>query len=160
VTDEDVPASGVANLGWVRPPLVYFIAIVVGLIGHAALPQHLVPRTFGAIAGLLLVLSAMGLFLSAVRTFKAAGTPVPGNQPTTRIVHAGPYRFTRNPIYLAFTLLQLGVALLINSVALLITLIPAFGLMTFVVIPREEAYLTARFGSEYARYKATVRRWL
>jgi protein-S-isoprenylcysteine O-methyltransferase Ste14 len=162
VTDEyaRVPAPDAANLGWVRPPRVYLVAIVLGLLGHALWPERLVQRTFGAIAGALLVLLAAALFGSAVRTLKAAGTPVPGNQPTKRIVHVGPYRFTRNPIYLAFTLLQLGVALVINSAAVLITLVPAFGLMTFVVVPREERYLAARFGSEYSAYKNRVRRWL
>jgi len=103
---------------------------------------------------------AIALFVSAVRTLRAAGTPVPGNRPTTTIVRAGPFRFSRNPIYLAFSLLQLGLALWVNSLALLITLIPAVALMGLVVIPREERYLEARFPSEYLPYKASVRRWL
>jgi len=111
-------------------------------------------------AGAVLILVAVALFVSATRAFKAAGTPVPGNQPTSSIVPAGPYRFTRNPIYLAFTLVQLGLALVANSVALVITLLPAAALMGVVVIPREERYLADRFPSEYATYKAEVRRWL
>jgi len=103
---------------------------------------------------------AIALFVSAVRTLRAAGTPVPGDRPTTTIVRAGPYRFSRNPIYLAFSLLQLGLSLWVNSLALLITLIPAVALMWLVVIPREERYLEARFPSEYLPYKASVRRWL
>jgi protein-S-isoprenylcysteine O-methyltransferase Ste14 len=75
-------------------------------------------------------------------------------------VRTGPFRFSRNPIYLAFSLLQLGLAFWINSVGLLITLVPAVALMSLVVIPREETYLTARFPSEYVPYKASVRRWL
>jgi len=98
--------------------------------------------------------------VSAVRTFKAAGTPVPGNQPTTAIVRRGPYRFSRNPIYLAFSLLQLGIALWVNSVWLVITLLVAVAVMSLVVIPKEERYLEARFPSEYPPYKASVRRWL
>jgi len=103
---------------------------------------------------------AIALFVSAVRTLRAAGTPIPGNRPTTTIVYTGPYRFSRNPIYLAFSLLQLGLCLLVNSLALLITLVPAVALMSLVVIPREERYLEARFPSEYLPYKASVRRWL
>jgi protein-S-isoprenylcysteine O-methyltransferase Ste14 len=103
---------------------------------------------------------AIALFVSAVRTLRAAGTPIPGNRPTTTIVRTGPYRFSRNPIYLAFSLLQLGLSLWVNSLALLITLIPAVALMWLVVIPREERYLEARFPSEYLPYKASVRRWL
>jgi protein-S-isoprenylcysteine O-methyltransferase Ste14 len=107
-----------------------------------------------------MVLAAVALFLAAVRSMRAAGTPVPGDRPTTAIVRSGPYRFSRNPIYLAFSLLHLGVALWFNSLWLLVTLVPAVALMTFVVIPREERYLEARFPAEYLPYRAAVRRWL
>jgi protein-S-isoprenylcysteine O-methyltransferase Ste14 len=119
-----------------------------------------VSPVIGIPAGALLVVAAIGLFVSAVRAFKAAGTPVPGNQPARAIVRAGPYRFSRNPIYLAFVVFQLGIALLVNSLSLVITLLPAFGLMAFVVIPREERYLMRRFPVEYAAYRASARRWL
>jgi protein-S-isoprenylcysteine O-methyltransferase Ste14 len=95
-----------------------------------------------------------------VRTFRKADTPVPGNRPTTTIVRSGPYRFSRNPIYLAFTIFQVGVALWVNSLALLLAVLPALALMVWVVIPREERYLEARFPAEYRRYKHAVRRWL
>jgi len=85
---------------------------------------------------------------------------VPGNRPTTTIVRTGPYRFSRNPIYLAFSVLQVGIALWVGSLWLLITLVPALGLMSFLVIPREEHYLEARFPSEYIPYKSSVRRWI
>jgi protein-S-isoprenylcysteine O-methyltransferase Ste14 len=106
------------------------------------------------------VLIAVALFLSAVRTLRAAGTPVPGDRPTTTIVRAGPYRYSRNPVYLAFSLLQLGLACWVNSLWLLVSLVPAAALMSLVVIPREERYLERRFPSEYLPYKAAVRRWL
>src|SRR5262249_8717996 len=61
-----------------------------------------------------------------------------GRKPTTTIVRTGPYRFSRNPIYLAFSLLQLGIAIWVNSVWLLATLVAAVALMHFVVIPKEE----------------------
>ena len=107
-----------------------------------------------------LVLVAVALFVYAVRTFRTAGTPVPGNHPTTMIVRTGPYRWSRNPIYLSFTLLQLGLAFRVNSLWLLVSLIPAAALMSFVVIPREERYLRAHFPSDYLPYEASVRRWL
>lgn len=100
------------------------------------------------------------LFIWAIRTFHSARTPVPGNRPTTAIVKVGPYRFSRNPMYLAFSLFQTGIALGVNDAWILVTLLPAAFVMSFVVIPREERYLEARFGEEYASYKASVRRWL
>jgi protein-S-isoprenylcysteine O-methyltransferase Ste14 len=149
-----------ANLGVARPPLVYLGSIALGVILHLAGPLSLLPRGVSPYFGAPLVLLAIALFLFAVRTFRAAGTPVPGNRPTTTIVRTGPYRFSRNPIYLAFSLLQLGIALSVNSLWLVLTLLAAVAVMSFVVIPREERYLEARFPSEYFPYKASVRRWL
>ena len=149
-----------ANIGWTRPPFVYLGAIVLGLVLHLVWPLRIASPWLVRPIGAVVILLAVVLFRSAVRTFRAAGTPVPGNQPTTTIVHAGPYRFTRNPIYLAFSLFHLGVALCVNSLAMVITLVPAVAVMSFVVIPREERYLEAQFPSEYLSYKASVRRWV
>ena len=155
-----VRTDDVANLGLARPPLIYLIAIVLGMAIHFVWPVPLVPRAIGTPLGVIVTLAAVALFVTSVRTFRAAGTPVPGNRPTTTIVGTGPYRFSRNPIYLAFSLLQLGLAFWVNSLGLLVTLVPAVALMSLVVIPREERYLEARFSAEYSTYRASVRRWL
>jgi protein-S-isoprenylcysteine O-methyltransferase Ste14 len=91
----------VANLGIMRPPLIYLGAIALGLLLHFAWPVRLVSRAVSVPLVGTAVLVAVALFLSAVRTLRAAGTPVPGNRPTTTIVRMGPYRCSRNPIYLA-----------------------------------------------------------
>ena len=150
----------VANLGVVRPPLAYLGAIALGLLLHFAWPVRLVSRAVSVPLGGIAMLVAVALFLYAVRTFRTAGTPVPGNRPTTTIVRTGPYRYSRNPIYLSFSLFHLGVASWVNSLWLLVTLMPAVALMSFVVIPREEQYLETRFPSDYLPYEASVRRWL
>jgi len=152
--------TSVANPGWIRPPRIYLTALVLGVAGHLLWHDRFVPQLFGLPCGALLVLASVALYRGAVREFNAAGTPVPGNQAATAIVRTGPYRFSRNPIYLAFSLLQLGVALLVNSLSLVITLIPAVALMALVVIPREERFLAQRFPSDYASYRASTRRWL
>jgi protein-S-isoprenylcysteine O-methyltransferase Ste14 len=154
------PDQKVANPGWVRPPRIYLATILLGIVGHLLWRDQFVSRVIGVPTGSLLVLVSVALFLAATREFKAAGTPVPGNQVATAIVRRGPYRLSRNPIYLAFSLLQLGLALLVNSLTMVITLVPAVALMALVVIPREERYLAQRFPSEYAAYKASTRRWL
>ena len=152
--------ADVANLGPIRPPLVYLGSIGLGLLVHFFWPVRLLPAPIGVPIGVVLVLVAGALFISSVRTFRKAGTPVPGNRPTTIIVRSGPYAFSRNPIYVAFTLFQLGLAAWVDSFGLLITLVPALALMSLVVVPREERYLEARFPSEYLPYKRKVRRWL
>ena len=155
------PASAdVANLGLIRPPLVYLGSIGLGLLIHLFWRVQLLPASINVPIGVVLVLVAGALFISSVRTFRKAGTPVPGNRPTVIIVHTGPYGFSRNPIYLAFTLLQIGLAAWVNSVGVLIMLFPALALMALFVVPREERYLEARFPTEYVRYKRDVRRWL
>jgi protein-S-isoprenylcysteine O-methyltransferase Ste14 len=103
---------------------------------------------------------AAALFSYSIKQFRMAGTPVPGNQPTTAIVRAGPYRFSRNPIYLAFFALHLSMAIWANSLWLMATLSATVAIIAVVVVPREERYLTGRFGAEYLEYKASVRRWL
>jgi len=150
----------VANFGLVRPPFVYLGSIALGLVLHLLWPARVVSPSISTPAGAIVTVLAIALFVSAVRTLRAAGTPIPGNRPTTTIVRTGPYRLSRNPIYLAFSLVQFGLSLWVNSLALLITLIPAVALMWLVVIPREERYLEARFPSKYLPYKASVRRWL
>lgn len=152
--------NDVANLGFVRPPLVFLVSILLGLGLHAAWPAQIVPRALATLVGTVLILVAVILFVAAVRTFRRANTPVPGNRPTTTIVRDGPYRFTRNPIYLAFSLLQLGLVFSVNSMWLLLTLVGAFALMAFFVVPREERYLARRFPEEYKSYAKSVRRWL
>jgi protein-S-isoprenylcysteine O-methyltransferase Ste14 len=85
---------------------------------------------------------------------------VPARKPTIAIVRTGPYRFSRYPIYLAFSLFQLGIAIWANSLWLVATLVEAVALIHYVVIPREEEDLERKFGAEYLDYKRSVRRWL
>ena len=157
--DQTAAVPGSANVGLARPPVIYLGAIALGVVIHLVWPLPLVPGAVSMPAGVAGTLAAVALFVYAVRTFKTAGTPVPGNLPTTTIVRTGPYRFSRNPIYLAFSLFQLAIAVWVNSPWLVLTLVAAVAVMSLVVIPREERYLEARF-AEYSSYKASVRRWL
>jgi protein-S-isoprenylcysteine O-methyltransferase Ste14 len=78
----------------------------------------------------------------------------------TTIVETGPYRFTRNPIYLGMVLGLIGLAIAFNSLWLLVTLVPFALVIRYAVITREEAYLERKFGEVYLAYKSRVRRWL
>jgi protein-S-isoprenylcysteine O-methyltransferase Ste14 len=159
----DAPPSAtqdVPKLGPFRPPLVYLVSLVTGVLIQAAAPLPFVPGTLAVPLGASLIVVAIALFAYSVAKFRGAGTPIPARKPTTVIVRTGPYRFSRNPIYLAFSLFQLGIAIGINSLWLLVTLVGAVGLIHFVVIPREEQYLERRFGAQYSDYKNSVRRWL
>jgi protein-S-isoprenylcysteine O-methyltransferase Ste14 len=104
-------AHDVANAGLVRPPFVYLAAILVGSALQIAWPVHFLPSGIAPL-GAVLIAAAAALFVTSLRQFRAAGTPVPGDSPSTAVVESGPYRFSRNPIYVAFPLLQLGIATL------------------------------------------------
>ena len=105
------------------------------------------------------IVCAVLLFLLSFREFHAVGTSVRGSQRTTTIVRTGPYRFSRNPIYLSFILLVLGLSVWLNDLWLLVTLVPAVGFIAAIVIPREERFLERNFNDQYSSYKAAVRRW-
>lgn len=144
------------------PPAIYFAGLVAGLIFNYFFPAAIVflPRTVGIIAGIVFVAIAGFVIFAAFRAFSAAKTNVEPWKPTKAIVSSGVYGFSRNPIYLAMTLLYVGVALLLDSLWVLLFAVPLLFLINFGVILREEKYLTAKFGKEYLDYKQRVRRWL
>jgi protein-S-isoprenylcysteine O-methyltransferase Ste14 len=125
------------------------------------MPLPFVPAAVpaGWLGGAVFV-SALALFAWAITTITRAGSNVPTNMPTTSIVATGPYRFTRNPIYLGMMLGLVGLAIAFDSLWLLMTLVPFFLVIRYGVVAREEAYLERKFGEVYRRYRARVRRWL
>ena len=143
--------------GLLRPPIVFLAAILLGIIVNRVWPAHFLSSTF---LGPLVTVGAVVLFLLSYREFRAAGTPVRGNKRSTTIVRTGPYRFSRNPIYVSFILLVLGLSVWLNDLWLLVMLVPAVAFIAAVVIPREERFLDRNFHDQYSRYKAAVRRWL
>ena len=91
---------------------------------------------------------------------KRAGTNVRPDQPSLAIVTDGPFRFSRNPMYLATTGLYLGITLLVNTPWPLILLSPMLLVLHWGVVRREERYLEAKFGEPYRAYKSRVGRWV
>ena len=91
---------------------------------------------------------------------KRAGTNIRPDQPTLAIVSDGPFRFTRNPLYLALTGLYLSVTLLVDALWPLLSLVPALAVLRWGVVAREERYLEVKFGEQYRAYKSRVRRWV
>ena len=88
------------------------------------------------------------------------GTAVNPRLPAAALVVSGPFRFTRNPLYLARTILYVGLALAMNTAWPLGTLIPLLAALHYGIIKREERYLHGRFGEAYSAYCARVPRWL
>jgi protein-S-isoprenylcysteine O-methyltransferase Ste14 len=152
--------SDVANPGLIRPPIVYTVAVLAGLLIDRFWPVDLRIGFIGLPIGVLALVIFVILIILTRREYRSANTPISGNRPATSVVQTGPFRISRNPFYLAFTLLGISVAFWSNSFWVLVTLVPALAVMQFVVIPREERYMELKFGDEYIAYKSTVRRWL
>ena len=112
------------------------------------------------ICGIVFIILAPTLAVSALRTMKAAGTNVHPSEPTLVIVSDGPFRFTRNPMYLALCLVQIGLGFFLNDWITLLFVVPLALIFHYGVIFREERYLTAKFGEPYLQYKREVRRWI
>jgi len=110
--------------------------------------------------GWALIGAGVLLALSAVSRFFRARTHLIPNRPATALVVAGPYRFTRNPMYVSLTAVYLGGCVLMQSVWALALLPVVLVVIYRKVIAPEEAYLERRFGGEYVQYKMRVRRWL
>jgi protein-S-isoprenylcysteine O-methyltransferase Ste14 len=145
----------------VRPPLAWAFAFAIGLGLDWLYPLPFVPASIpNRWIGAVLFAAAFALAIWAIVTIRRAGTAVETIKPTTTIVSSGPYRFTRNPIYLGMFLGQLGLAVGFNSLWILVMLIPFYFVLRYGVVAREEAYLERKFGGVYLGYKSRVRRWL
>jgi protein-S-isoprenylcysteine O-methyltransferase Ste14 len=127
----------------VRPPIAWALAVLAGLALNWLMPLPFLPAAvpvgwLGTIAFAL----ALALVAWAISTMTRAGSNVPTSLPTTTIVETGPYRFTRNPIYLGMVLGLIGLAIAFNSLWLLMTLLPFALVIRYGVVAREEALST------------------
>lgn len=144
-----------------RPPFLYLSFLVAGVVVGLFSPLPLVDEPQPVrIAGGLLLLAGVALMSLCLRRFSAAGTNVPTYLPVKALVVEGPYRLSRNPIYVGMTAIYVGVGLLLNSGWVLILAIPLLLVMRYGVIAREERFLEEKFGAPYRDYKTRVRRWL
>jgi protein-S-isoprenylcysteine O-methyltransferase Ste14 len=145
----------------VRPPIALLLAFVGGLGIDWLYPLRFVPADIsGGWVGAAVFAAGFALALWAIATFRDAGTRVETYKATSTIVESGPYRFTRNPIYVGMFVGLIGLATGFNSLWILAALVPFFLIIRFGVVAREEDYLERKFGGPYLAYKTRVRRWL
>ena len=141
------------------PPLIYGGTLLVGLLLHVLVPIGRLPALPARLSGAILFLGSGALAAWAQNAMRRAGTNIRPDQPSTTIVIDGPFRFTRNPLYMAATGLYAGAALLIDAVWPLVLLAPMLMIIEWGVVHREERYLEAKFGDTYRAYRSRVRRW-
>jgi protein-S-isoprenylcysteine O-methyltransferase Ste14 len=141
------------------PPLIYVGALIFGLLVGRRFPMSFLPR--GVARGLGWTLLGGGVLLLGwfERAMRQADTPTNPYKPVERIATEGPFRYTRNPGYLAMTMIYGGITALANTLPAALLLPVVLHVMRRGVIEREERYLEGKFGDEYLNYKARVRRW-
>jgi protein-S-isoprenylcysteine O-methyltransferase Ste14 len=145
------------------PPFLFALGFAAGLGLHRAVPLPLLPDGPTALTvwlGWALVALGLVVLFWALFTFRAARTSVLPHRPARVVVEAGPYRFSRNPMYVGLGLLYLGLALWLDRLWPVLLLPLVYGLLWALVVRREERYLEAAFGEGYAAYRRRVRRWV
>jgi protein-S-isoprenylcysteine O-methyltransferase Ste14 len=144
------------------PPLIFVAGIAIGWLLDRWWPW---PITAGASRGRVLLAALcfaiwLAFMLAAFVVFLRARTAILPHRPATRLVTSGPYRFTRNPMYVSFVALYIAVTLVLNSWWTLPLLPLVVLVLQRAVIAREERYLAGAFPAQYAAYRQRVRRWL
>ncbi len=142
-----------------KPPLAYLLAILVGVLLHRWWPLPSRPEALLPVGVTSVAIAAATLIWAQV-SFRAKRTPLEPWKATRAIVDSGPFAYSRNPVYLAFALTQVGIGLWADRLWIVaLVALPVLATAT-VVVPREERYLRRKFGAEYEDYCARVRRWL
>lgn len=144
------------------PPLVYLLAVLAGLaVGFwvAAAPVP-VDRTLRITVGVLLGAAGVALAASARIHFLRTGQNVIPWTPTPELIFEGPYRFTRNPMYVGMTLLTIGLGIALNNLWMSLFALPALLIVHAIAVLPEEKYLSEKFGDGYRTYLTRVRRYL
>ena len=159
-TAADQSSSDHANVV-VRPPVLWVLLVATGIGLDFLVPLPFMPAGFPAVwVGSGVWLAGFALAGLAIAEFRRAGTEVQTHTPTAVIVDAGVFAFSRNPVYVGAHIGIVGVAIGLDSLWVLSTLVPFYPVIRYGVVAREEAYLERKFGDAYLAYKSRVRRWL
>lgn len=145
------------------PPLLFVAGFLVGWLLDRRWPHHIMSHERTGIAeaaGSVAIVAGVAVIAWAFATFIRHRTAIYPNQPAARIVRDGPFRWTRNPMYVSMALLYLGLALVMNTLLPVFILPLVLYLLVRLVIRREERYLASAFGEDYAAYCRDVGRWL
>jgi len=141
------------------PPLIVALFLAGAAVLEWLIPVAVIPDAAQYPIGIVAVLAGIAIMPPVLARFRKAGTPLDVRKPTTAILADGPYRFSRNPVYVSMLLAYLGIGVLVDGLWILLLAIPLAVVIDHGVIRREERYLEDRFGEEYLRYKLSVRRW-
>ncbi len=160
MAEEPGPRQAVQPWFGIKPPIVWFLLVAVGVAVHFILPVHALPEGGVQFIGVPIAIGGMAFAMAANVAFHKVGTDDRFASATSSIVQDGVLSRSRNPMYVGLVLITLGIMLGINSAVSLLVLPFLVLYLQFGVIQREEEYLTRWFGQDYSDYKAKVRRWI
>ncbi len=145
-------------------PLVFLLAFIVAAVLQRAVPlKPALPGVWGMVGltiAILLLVAAAGIGPPALMVMRKAHTSPSPYRPVNALVIEGPFKFSRNPMYLSMVLMFAAAAILFGIVWMLVLLPLVILVLNVVVIGREERYMEAKFGQAYRDYRGQVRRWL
>ncbi len=144
----------------VHPSMVYLAGLLIGIGFDSLWPFRPVPGRWADVVGIVVIVAGIAIMPPVLWRFRRAGTTFDVRKPSSTLIVDGPYRFSRNPAYVALTLWYMGAGLILNNGWVLLLVLPLLAYMDRWVVPMEERHLEATFGQQYVHYKATVRRWL
>ena len=144
----------------VPPPLIFAVPFATGLLLQHFFPVVILPATVKVIPALICVVTSAILGIWSLAWFVRSHTNPMPTKPSTIVVTSGPYRFSRNPMYVSLALLYIGLGFGLDIFWALILMPLVVITIRYYVIAREERYLERKFGVEYLRYKKSVRRWI
>ena len=144
----------------VPPPLIYLVPLVLGVLLGRRRYLSFLPRGAARVLGWSLIGGGVVLNVWFLRTMREADAPIRTDKPVPRLSTEGPFRYSRNPSYLALAIIYAGIAVLRNSLWAILLLPLVVSVIQREVIGREERYLERTFGEEYLAYKGRVRRWV
>jgi len=145
----------------ITPPVYYLGGLVLGLVLHLwVAPIDILPESkIDEQLGLLIIIIGVMLFLWSGQTMAKFGVN-PRFQPVKNLISTGPFGWSRNPIYVSFTLMYLGITIMYNTLWPVLFLPVVLSLIHYRIILREEDYLESVFGQDYHDYRKKVRRWM
>ena len=156
-------ADSAHKRGWEIAEIVFGVPFLISIALHYIVPFSLprgILRQVIIFIGIVLIIIGIGLIVLARREFAHFGQPTDPGYPTSKILQTGVFAISRNPLYLASVIVFFGIALTLNILWAIVTLLALIVLCYYILIIPEEKYLAAKFGNEYKDYVASVHRWL
>ncbi len=147
----------------VFPPFAFFLALVLTFSLRHWLPLNILssfPQSILLVVGIAIVVAGLWFNIAGVLAFRRGETNINPRKPALTIVQGGPYRFTRNPMYLGIILIVAGLGIAVTTLWGPIMACPLWAILHWGVVLREERYLKAKFGDDYTSLLNRTRRWI